>query len=80
MGNNASSALGAAAASNQLKGVLKDAEDGTKGGNPENERKIQEIQGRNKTNIQDYEQKKAAHAAKKKKLSEAWAANRKAAN
>eukprot|EP00538_Stauroneis_constricta_P005827 CAMPEP_0119567754 /NCGR_PEP_ID=MMETSP1352-20130426/36887_1 /TAXON_ID=265584 /ORGANISM="Stauroneis constricta, Strain CCMP1120" /LENGTH=78 /DNA_ID=CAMNT_0007617043 /DNA_START=91 /DNA_END=327 /DNA_ORIENTATION=+ len=76
MGNNPSAAMGMAAATSQMKGALKDAEEGAKGGNPENEKKVQEIKDRNKSNIQDFQAKKAAHAAKKKKLSEAWAANR----
>ena len=77
MGNGPSASLGAAAAQHKVKGALKDAQAGLTGATS-NDPKQAELAQRAKDRNADYDQKKKEHAEKKKKLSDQWAANKKA--
>ena len=57
---------------------IKDNEPPPQEDSEEAKRKKAEIEQRGKDRLVEYEKKKAVHAEKKKKLSDAWAANRKA--
>ena len=82
MGNNPSQAMAAAAAKQQFNSVLGDtnkaSSDVEKKAAEEAARKKAEIEQRNKDSQTAYDQKKQERQASKKKLSDAWAANRKA--
>lgn len=77
MGNGPSASLGAAAAQHKVKGAFKDAQAGLTGATS-NDPKQAELAQRAKDRNADYDQKKKEHAEKKKKLSDQWAANKKA--
>ena len=72
--------MAAAAAKNQMNSVLGDAQKGLEKDPKaeENARKKAEIDQRNKDSQKEYEKKKQERAANKKKLSDAWAANKRA--